>query len=145
MSITKLPPNTIHLGGHMTLVNEYVADEALTPGWLIELVNDSGTPKWGAHDDVDAACAKAFALNQDEMNLGVDTQYADGDLVKAGIMSPGATVWALVPSGQSLVPGALLQSNGDGRLKALGSGVAIALSLETVTATADTRVRVEVL
>lgn len=145
MAIVPNPPNVIHTGGEVTLINEWVAIESLKPGYLLELHNDAGTPKWGVHDSADAAAEPIFALDQSEMNLGVDSLYAAGDLVKAGHMHQGATVWAIIPSGQNLTPGSLLQSNGDGKLKVLGSGTHIATCLEVTGAvTADTRVRVAI-
>lgn len=155
MAITKRPPNVIYLGGGdgpggesgMTVVNDLVAVEAITPGMLVETHNDGGVPAWGVHDSADQANPqRAFALEQLEMNLGVDDPYADGDLCKVGIMQPGSLVWALVPSGQNLVPGDQLQSNGDGKLKELASGTAIAIAQESTggAVTEDTRVRVEV-
>lgn len=146
MAITQRNPNVVHLGGEYVLINTVPAIEAITPGMLLEYHNDSGTLKLGVHDSADAALSGALiALDQSEHNLGVDDAYAAGDLVKCAHMQPGATAWMLIPSGVNTTPGALLQSNGDGKLKLLASGVAKFVALETKTPTADTRVRVEVL
>lgn len=148
MAITKRNPNVVHLGGEYILVNHLAAIEEITPGMLLEYHNDSGVLKFGVHDSADAVLTGAFvALDQSEHNLGVDDVYAAGDLVKAAHMQPGATAWMLIPSGQTISPGDLLQSNGDGKLKALGSGVAKFISVDytVITATADARIRVEVL
>lgn len=155
MALALRDPNTIYLGGGqtvggeagMTRVNEYVAIEAITPGMLLEYHNDSGTLKWGVHDSADAAVSPVFALEQLFLNKGVDDAYAAGDLVEAGIMHTGSKVWAIIPSGQNIAPGALLQSNGDGKLKALATGVGKFVALESSggAVTADTRLRIEVL
>lgn len=155
MAITRRDPNTIYLGGGegpggqggMTMDNEYVAIEAITPGMLLEPHNDSGVLKWGVHDAADDPVSAIFAIEQIELNLGVDDAYAAGDLVKAGYMHTGSKVWAIIPSGQNISPTALLQSNGDGKLKALGSGVGAFRALESSggAVTVDTRLRVEVL
>jgi len=147
MSITVLNPNTIHLGGLKVEINEFAAIEAITPGMVLEYRNDSGTLKFGVHDTADDPCYPIIALNQPELNLTVSDAYAVYDLVKAAHMLPGATFWALIPSGQNIAPGDLLQSNGDGKLKALASGVARFVALESSggAVVADTRLRVEVL
>ncbi len=154
MAISKRPPNTIYLGGGAgpgggggyTLENTIMAGGAITPGMLVELYDDSGTPKYRAHNAAAGTfAAKAFALEQIEWNEGVDDAYAAGDVVKVGIMYPGSLVWALVPSGQNIVAGDRLESNGDGLLKE-GTTAPVARAYETIGAvTVATRVRVEVL
>ena len=72
MAITKRAPKTIYLGGGdgpggesgCTVVNEYVAIEAITPGMLLEYHNDSGTLKWGVHDSADQPVQVTVALEQ---------------------------------------------------------------------------------
>lgn len=154
MSITKRNPNTIYLGGGdgpggesgCTNINDYVAIETIRPGMLLEYHNDSGTLKWGVHDSADEPAQVVVALDQPFLNKGVDDDYAAGDLVLAGALRPGATFWGLIPSGQNIAPGARLQSNGDGKLKAAASGDVRFVSLDGPGAvTADTRIRVEVL
>lgn len=146
MAITRRAPNTIHLGGPITRVNEYVAIESITPGMLLEGHNDSGAFKWGVHDSADAAAQRVFALEQISLNKGVADPYAAGDLVEAAIFLPGSTVWAIIPSGQDIAMGDMLQSNGDGKVKELGSGQAIGVSLDAPGAvTVDTRIRMEVI
>ena len=58
----------------------------------------------------------------------------------------GSVVWAIVPSGQDIVPNDTLESNGDGKLKE-GTTHPIARALESTggAVTVDTRVRVEIL
>jgi hypothetical protein len=145
MAITPGVPNTVHLGGPKTEIMDLVAIETITPGMVLEYHNDSGALKWGVHDSADTAVAAFVAIEQTERNKGVDDTYAAGDLMKVYHLAPGATFWAIIPSGQNLAPGALLQSNGDGKLKAVGSGVAKFVALEAKNVTEDTRIRVEVL
>lgn len=147
MAVTKNPPNTIHLGGPVTIINHIVAIEEIKPGMIIEYHNDSGALKWGVHDSADEDVQVTVALEQDLMNLGVDDVYAAGDLVVAGAFVPGSTFWGLIPSGQNISPADLLQSNGDGKLKALASGKGRFRALESSggAVTADTRLRVEVI
>lgn len=146
MAITPLAPNTIWLGGPKTEINEFAAIESITPGMVLEYHNDSGILKLGVHDSADDPCEALIALNFPEMNKGIDDAYAAGDLVKAAHLQPGATFLAIIPSGQNISPGARLQSNGNGKLKALGSGVSRFVALESSggAVTVDTRIRVEV-
>lgn len=154
MSITKRAPNTIYLGGGMnggdggiTYVNDLVASAVITPGNLIELVNDGGVAKWQRHGTAAGTFpSKAVALDQPLLNLGVDDNLAAGDLVLAGILRSGSTFWGIVPSGQNIVPGDLLESNGDGKLKE-GTTFPVARALDSTggAVVADTRVRAEVI
>jgi hypothetical protein len=151
---TANPPNTILLGGGMnaadgagTYINDKVAVEPITPGMLLELHDDSGTPAWGVHDTADDPCPAVVALEQTFLNLGVNDAYADGDLVYACALRPGSMFWGIVPSGQNISVGERLQSNGDGKLKAEATGdVRFVSHTDTGGAvTEDTRVKVEVL
>lgn len=147
MAITKYPPNTIWLGGEMKVVNDVAAGAAFNPGHLIERYNSSGTPLYRKHSVAAATgnVAKIFALNQPMLNKGVDDAYAVNDLVEAGIMSPGATVWALIGV-LTVVQGDKLESAGNGTLRLVTTGVPIAIAIEgKVGASGETRVRVEIL
>lgn len=155
MPIEKKSPNTVFLGGGdgpggesgMTMVNDMVAGVESIPGMLAQMYNDSDVAKWRPHSTAAGTFPqKAFFIEQIEMNLGVDHPYAINDLAKVGIMRAGCLVWALVPSGQNIVPGDPLESNGDGYLKE-GTTHPIARALESTggAVTVPTRVRVEVL
>lgn len=142
----KRAPNTIHLAGPITYVNDIVAIETITPGMLVEYHDDSGTLKWGVHDSADEPVHRAVALEQIEFNKGIDDAYAAGDLVKVGVLVPGSQFYGIIPSGQNITQGARLQSNGDGKLKAAATGEVAFVAVESPGAvTADTRIRVEVL
>ena len=155
MAIAKKPPNTIYLGGGdgpggesgMTMVNDLVAGVTAKPGMLAQLYDDSGVGKWRPHNAAAGTFAqKAFFIEQIEMNLGVDDDYAPGDLAKVGFMRKGCLVWALIPSGQNIAIGDPLESNGDGYLKE-GTTYPIARAYESTggAVTAVTRLRVEVI
>lgn len=151
MSITKLNPNTIWLGGPKHLVNDLVAGVATTPGMIVEMYSDGGVLKIRPNASATEQATIAVALEQAEMNKTVDDAYAIGDLVIAAFLVPGSTFWALIPSGQNIAVGGLLQSNGDGKLKAATSttaadNLAKFQALEASGAvTADTRLRVQVI
>lgn len=147
MAVTFYDPNTVYLGGGTkTVINHLAAIEAITPGMLVEYHNDSGVLKWGYHDSADDNAGVFILNNQIIDNKGVDEPCAAGDLVEVLALTRGATVWAIIPSGQNITQGGLLQSNGNGKLKALASGKALFVALESSGAvTEDTRLRVEVL
>lgn len=151
MSVTVLDPNTILLHGMRNVVNDYLASEAITPGHLVELAASSGVLKWRKNASATNQPTLAVALNQEEMNKGVDDAYASGDLVEAHFLKPGDVWWALVPSGEDIAIGDLLQSNGDGTLKEATAATATAnvarfQALEALGAiTVLTRCRVQVI
>lgn len=142
MAVTKNNPNTIWLGGPMTLVNDIVSSEAITPGHLIE--RHGG--KFRKHASAGAKTQPVFALDATEMNKGPDDAYASGDLIWGGAGVPGSTFWAWLASGENAADGDLLESNGDGQL-AVGSDAKIAIgrAIEAKNAsTGDARIRIEV-
>lgn len=130
----------IKLKGQPQQSEEYAASVAITPGMLLE-VESAGTIK--PHSSADAAAAPVFALEREEMGKDIDTAYAIGDTVKSGHFHPGCRVNALVPSGQNLAKGAYVQSNGDGRVKAVASGTRLGFVVEAVNATASSRCIIE--
>lgn len=122
------------------------AVEAITPGMLVELHNDSGALTWGVHDSANDPVARAVALDQVELNKGIDDAYAAGDLVKVGYLKSGDRFYGIIPSGQNITQGAVLQSNGDGKLKAFSSGPGGFIAASSPgSVTEDTRLWVEVL
>lgn len=150
MALSRRDPNTIAIRPSQLPANRIdcllPAVEAITPGMLVEPQDDSGTLKWGVHDTADDPTPRAVALDQIEMNKGVDDAYAAGDLVKVGYFLSGDRFWGLIPSGQDITQGDYLQSNGDGKLKAFGSGVGQFVAVSSPGAVnEDTRVWVEVL
>lgn len=150
MSITKNNPNTIHLAGPKVLVNEYAAGVAITPGMLVELYSDGGTLKVRPNASATEIQALSVAIEQSWQNKGVDDAYAVGDLVAFNYLAPGSVFWGLIPSGQNIAVGGLLQSNGNGMLKAAtattqDAGLGHFQALEAVNATATTRIRVQVI
>ncbi len=149
MAITKRAPNTIHLSGHIENVNDVAAGGTITPGYLVERYNSSGTPLFRAHSTAGGKAAKAVALNPSMLNKGVDDTYTTGDLVEVGIFSPGAVAWMLLASGENVVSGDFLESKGDGTVRKFTSGtVALFQVVENVNNTAGpatARVKAEAL
>lgn len=144
MAITRLNPNAIHLGGDITVIDEQAAVEAITPGQLVEYQNNSGVLAFGLHDTADDPAGALIALEREELNAGISTAYASGDMLKVGHFHPGSTFYGFVVSG-TYDPGALLQSNGDGNFKAADTGDVRFVLLESKTVTAPTRARIAVI
>lgn len=151
MAITRRAPNTIHLGGEIERLGHMVAGVAITPGMVIEQYDASGTTKWRPAATAAGAASVWVALEQIEMNLGVDVVYAVGDLVQAGNFGAGTSFWGILLSGTVCANAAFLQNDGTGKLIAVvattaAAGVAKYKSDDNLgTVAADTRVRVEVL
>lgn len=156
MAITPRAPNTILLydGGFAPVRdNEHVASGVITPGMIIEQVFDQAVaaPKYRANASATEIVSLIVAGEQSWMNLGVDDNYADGDLVDAIYLKPGSIIWGLVASGQNIQMSELLQSAGDGTLKTAtattaDAGLAKFQSLDNLGAvTVLTRCRVQVI
>lgn len=149
--IEKNPPNTIHLGGHITKLNENIAGVAITPGMQIEFYNDAGKMKWRPVASATNVATTIFALEKIIHNKGVDDAYAVGELVYAAEFHRGSTVWALVGSGENIAASDYLQPAGNGKLKeatsaAAGDGLATMQAIEAIGAVlVDTRVKVQML
>ena len=147
-------PRTAYLGGGVgpggrggyTPVDDKVTTGTPKPGYLAETYDASGIAKWRAHSSSAGTFAqKAFYLELQYNNQDIETAYADGEVALVGIMHPGSVVYAVIPSGQNVVAGDPLESNGDGKLKE-GTTAPVARALESPGAvTADTRIRAEVL
>lgn len=155
MAVTVKDPNTIYLGGGdgpggeggYTRENTMLAGVAIVPGMMLEVYNNNGVPALRPHSSAAGTFAGAiFAEEQILLNQGVDDPYAIGDLVSALYLHKGSKVWAMVPSGQNIVPGDKLESNGDGYMKeGTTAPVLRALSSTGGAVTAVTRVIAEVI
>lgn len=104
----------VMLRGEPNVDEQNAASAAITPGMLIE--KNSG--QWRPHATAGGAAHKVFALERDELGNDMDTAYAASDRVKAAYCAPGDKVNAILNSGETVAEGALLESNGDGRLRA---------------------------
>lgn len=149
MAITFQPPRTIHLAGPITLVDEFLAGESITPGHLVEMYDASGTMKWRKHASATEMLSLAVALDRPENNFTIDTAIAAGETLKAAYFTTGSVFYGLIASGQNISKGEFLQSAGDGTLKTAtattaAANVARMQSLDAPGAvTALTRIRVQ--
>lgn len=152
MAITKKAPNKIHLSGPIevsqkddaTGVGTYQATESITPGHLVEAVLN-GTELNIRKNAVAGEVTQALvALNQPELNEGIDDAYAAGETVKTGLMQTGCVIYGLIASGQNISAGDYMDSAGDGTWKENASGAKSYISLDSPGAvTVSTRLRVK--
>ena len=104
----------IMLRGEPQVDEQNAASAAITPGQLIE--KNAGA--WRPHSTAAGAAHRVFALERDELGKDIDQAYASGDRVKAAYCAPGDKVNAILNSGETVAEGALLESAGNGQLKA---------------------------
>ena len=129
MSLPRQPfaPNKILLSGAKEPVeNTMPAGVEIRPGMVIEQYLVSTTASWRPHTTATDIPPAYIALEQDELNLGVDDVYAINDLVKGHVLAKGDTFWGLLASGQNIQNREFLQSAGDGTLKSATATTAAA-------------------
>lgn len=106
--------NTIKLKKYLDIVNEYVANAAIIPGMLIELMS---TNKVRAHATSGGNALPMFALEDELQGNGIDDAYAAADQVQCWVAVRGEEVYAILADGETAAIGSLLESNGAGYLK----------------------------
>jgi len=129
------------------------ASGAVSPGFLLALTAAGAVI---AHNVEGGIGERLFALEDALQGNGLDTDYADGDLVPYLIANPGDEVYAFVKAGENISIGDQLVSAGDGTLissASVGSGVTvdqvIGVAVEAVdlqaSGSVNTRIAVRVL
>jgi hypothetical protein len=117
------------------------AAAAITPGML---VNYNGSGDIVPHATAGGAHSRMFALEREEAGGDMNNVYAIGDTVKVGVCPPGTRVNALIGV-VNATKGALLESDGAGKLRLLTTGVPVAQALESLNnASGVARLRVQV-
>jgi hypothetical protein len=122
---------------------DYPAGAAIMPGHLVVMTATGTVIK---HGTASVRTAPNFALERNEMGKGIDDAYAVNDVVKVGMFSQGERVLALIASGANIAKAALLESAGDGTLKA-GATQPIGRALEAVNnvGPGEARITVEIM
>lgn len=149
-------PNCIYIGGPVahigrsTWPGDGTAKGEVMPGHLLEPfseeVDDKVVTKYRVHSTADQTPAQTIVAFE-QLVKGVDTPYADGDLVYGCIASPGAELWMWVGSGANIsTMGTRLQSAGNGMLKAdaTGDGRFEAMEVTDGAVTENTRIIVRI-
>jgi len=118
---------TIKLKKYVDIINEYIAEAAITPGQLIELTSDGTVQKNSA---AGLACAKMFALEDELQGRTIATDYDAADPVQCWSCVPGEEVFAWLANGEDVSIGDFLVSNGNGELKAMTADASSAIVTE---------------
>lgn len=135
MSITRLNPNTIYLGGPRTEIGDLTAKAAVCPGALVERVNTAGVQQFQNHSTAGGAGQRLVATEQSMLNKGINDGYAAGDLMEVSALDGGSSAYMLLASGENIAYGDQLESKGDGTLRAKASGTPLFVALEAVNNT----------
>jgi hypothetical protein len=115
------------------------AGAAITPGMLLTY---NGSGDLIPHGTAGGNTPKYVALEREEFAQTMNVNYAIGDTVKAGACPTGVRVNLILPTGQTIAKGALLESAGNGKVRILATGVALFQALEAVTNASGSDVRI---
>ncbi len=113
MSISKETPRTIHLGGPAVQIEKDATAVAVATGLLVEITS---TGAYQAHSSSTGKAQPCFAVEDAANNVGYSTAYTASARLQMRIGAPGSTFWAWLASGQNVVIGEHLASNGSGML-----------------------------
>ena len=94
--------------------NEAVANAAITPGHLVELMS---TGKIRVHATPGGNAAALFAVEDDLQGKTIDQAYDASAIAQYDAVYPGCEVNALIQDGQNVAIGSFLESAGDGTLQ----------------------------
>jgi len=108
--------HTIKVKKYSDVIEEYVANAAITPGDLIEVMTTGLVRK---HATINANALPMFALEDESQGKIITQDYASTDIVQCWIPGRGDQVYATLASGQNVTIGTFLCSNGNGHLKAV--------------------------
>ena len=103
---------------------ERVAIAAFSPGFLVEIDSAGGFVK---HNSAGATAATMFALEDENQGKDIDDAYVAATQALVGFFRPGNEVYAQLANGETAVIGTLLESNGDGYLRAVDADTSIGL------------------
>lgn len=137
-------PKTIDLYGVGIQNEATVTDAAITPGMLVVRSATGVRP----HNVAGGSAAPAYAVENDLIGEGIDDDYAIGENCIYRTFAQGSAVNALLAPSQTIAVGALLQSNGDGKLivaAAADNVVAQAVQAVTTGSGVTARIKVEIL
>ena len=133
---------SISLLGQPITTEDGIAQEAITPGMLVE-----GVGSILKFSTAGGPAPRNLALEREELGLGITDAYASGDTVKIGSYAPGMHAYALIASGQNISVDAWLEPAADGTVRVFASGTRVARALEAVdnsSGPGNASIRVEV-
>ena len=111
--------NTIMIKGEAPNIEELVANAAILPGMLIEIIAGS---KVQAHAKDEGFAVPFFALESELEGKGITDAYAKDEHVRCWHPDRGDLVYALLADGESVVVGDKLVSSGAARAGGPGAG-----------------------
>jgi len=139
---------TIKIKNWSDVFEEYVANAAIIPGMLIELMS---TGKVRAHATPSGSALPMFPLEDEFLGKSINDAYAANDVIpQVWIPGPGDQVFALLDDGENATVGAFLESAGNGFLQVYSSAasnnadavdhriVGVALEAVNLTSSSDT-------
>lgn len=118
---------TIKIKKYSDIVIERDANAAIIPGSLVELISTNKVQK---HATAAGKHSFMFALEDELQGKGINDNYAAGDKVQVWVAGRGDIVNALLQDEANITIGTYLESAGEGRLKAFGSGVIVGVAVE---------------
>lgn len=107
-------PKTVFLRGNAVYIDgEVEAAKTIVPGQLIE---ESAAGEWQPHSTAGANAQKAFAMEQELIGNGIDTDIDAGEKFTVMFPAPGSEIYAWLDDGETAVVGNALVSAGEGSL-----------------------------
>lgn len=155
MSVSSRTDEVLVDGRESAVMYELEADEAVTPGHLVEYDDDVSLGI--KHSTAGGPCAVRVALTKEwggdaeDDTDPIDDAYADGDAMRVAVLQAGARYRALIKASENITPGDFLVSAGDGTLAQLDgtspedAGAVVGVAREAGNETTDFRLEVEVI
>ncbi len=106
--------NSIKMKNYGQVQEEFAAAAGINPGNLVEL-NAAGNIQ--KHSGAGKTALTAFAIEDELQGKGITDAYVTGDRVQVWIAQRGDIVLCTVKTGENIVTGDFVESNGDGTLK----------------------------
>lgn len=124
-------PSTISLKGKdLFMYNEALANEALSPGHLVELLS---TGKVQKNDTVAGVIQLAVATEQEYLGKEITEAYAADDQVIYVLPQRGGEVYVRVAAGEgAITKGERLEAVAGGTVQTFASGSIVGIALESV-------------
>jgi len=105
--------NSVIIKNYLHVQIDAIAEEALTPGYLVELTS-TGTVQ--NHSTQYGNAVKMFVLEDAILGNGLDTDLTIAEQARVWMPTSGDEVYAMLAIGQTIAIGDFLASNGDGTL-----------------------------
>jgi hypothetical protein len=120
---------TIFLEGENPITREKIANAAIIPGHLIELMS---TDKVRVHANAAQNAIPMFAIEDDLQGNDITDAYAAAARVKFVYPRRGDVIYALLADGQTASIGDFLESAGDGTLQVHAADIAESAEAQTI-------------